>query len=288
MFLRKGSISYANLGNLILLAFLLIFAQFLGFGRSTVAEFCKNGNFRGDCIPYNCTRDEECQSGSPGPYSRCRREFAECECFHKGRYSVAINNTCLPVKTQGDACTAHVQCKSIRGQSECLGMSSSRHGVGICGCPITNFYHKDRNECLPIRNSEGSACKLGIQCSHPRGLGKLAICDERTRSCRCWDTVGGGNAKTGWHEGKCHYSREANENCENREECIVGYHPNADCLPHESYRNETVCTCPENENCDASQQLERIMGNPFSNIESKLDFCIFSMLIPTLFNIVAL
>jgi len=214
-------------------------------------EICKSGDTHAGCIPYNCTEDSECQSGSPGPYSRCLREFGQCECFHNNRAGIAVNDSCLPVRTGGDACRSHAECRSIRGPSACLGIEpTNRVGIGICGCQPKDYYDEGLNECLELGKTEGSPCHAQIQCNHPGALGELGVCDTLTSRCKCWDTVRDGEQKAGLVEGKCYYSRGVNESCGLREECVLGYHPRSDCLPHESYRNETVCVCPENERCD--------------------------------------
>ena len=201
---------------------------------------------------WACEWDAQCRA-TAGKYSRCRLEIGRCECHdtdRKYRGVLSINNTCHIKLEIGGICTSDLSCQqSIPGQSYCIGLTADPNSQGICNCAHHHYFDKSLEECLKY-GTPGSACKTHFQCNQIQAMGKLSRCSPVTKLCECWDTENDIMEPTGFYQGKCYYSRQFNEPCTFREECIVGYHKNANCLLHETYRNETVCQCTEGEKCE--------------------------------------
>jgi hypothetical protein len=101
-------------------------------------------------------------------------------------------------------------------------------------------------ECVQLV-SINQTCMTQLQCNHFDALGDLGFCNDETKKCECQDQSR--RQATGYLEGKCYYSRAANEPCRNREECVLGMGKNADCLQHPVYNEVKICTCLPGHKC---------------------------------------
>jgi len=222
----------------------------------------------GKCVPvaravdgWACEYDLQCTSSRKGNYTWCnagRNMPGRCECLEKddrGQAVTLIDDVCYVKKEIGSQCTNDLECQAtIKGNAVCLGVKSA---FGTCDCPGGFYYDPDLNGCFQIGSNEESNCKVNGQCTHESALGELSRCDPKTGKCQCWDTRSSGQSRTAFYKltKKCFYQRKENEKCDVREECLLGWDRNADCLPHPAYNNEKVCQCPAGETCAAGTSI---------------------------------
>lgn len=213
---------------------------------------------------FSCKYDNQCSTGTMGPYSVCNSNTGRCECVKQlgpGREVIKVNDKCVLAKKIGDNCDNDDECDvSIQGHTVCQGVQQEGNlpvvppnATKECKCAQdyipddgTHVDGKNARLCLPVGKEEGKGCRIDAQCR--AGIGELSRCFSG--ACQCADVIAW-KGEAVFYQGKCFIKLAVGDECQNDDQCKAGVHSNAECVRHESYLEyDKVCQCAPGKSCD--------------------------------------